>query len=305
VLKVSFQSTIPGFGKKLIIEARVNEYMPRDVNPNVPFTPDEIAEAAARCREAGASICHYHARNADGSPNHDPDVYFETIRKIRAASDIMIHPTLGQVTLKKSDGDRLKHILKAAEDPDLKPDFAPIDIGSTNVDIYDRDAKKMKTDELAYVNTPKTCAYFAERMKEAGVKPAMVSWTIPFTRMFEAFLEMGHIEQPAYLLFALSDSGYFGGHPGNIRGLMAHLEFLPKGFRYEWTVNNKVGNLFGPAAVALEAGGHVAIGLGDYPYPELGTPTNAELVKRLVHMAEGFGRTPATPAETRKMLGMD
>jgi 3-keto-5-aminohexanoate cleavage enzyme len=49
----------------------------------------------------------------------------------------------------------------------------------------------------------------------------------------------------------------------------------------------------------------VAIGLGDYPYPELGTPTNAELVKRLVHMAEGFGRTPATPAETRKMLGMD
>ena len=125
---MSFQSTVPGFGKKLIIEARVNEYMPRDVNPNVPFTPDEIAEAAAQCREAGASICHYHARNADGSPNHDPDVYFETIRKIRAASDIMIHPTLGQVTLKKSDGDRLQHILKAAEDPDLKPDFAPIDI---------------------------------------------------------------------------------------------------------------------------------------------------------------------------------
>ncbi len=33
--------------KKLIIEARVNEYMMRDANPNVPWTPDEIAEAAA------------------------------------------------------------------------------------------------------------------------------------------------------------------------------------------------------------------------------------------------------------------
>ncbi|MEP1030599.1 MAG: 3-keto-5-aminohexanoate cleavage protein, partial [Alphaproteobacteria bacterium] len=75
---MKFQSTVPGFGKKVIIEVRVNEYMARDVNPNVPFTPDEIAEAAAACREAGASICHYHARNADGSPNHDPDAYFET-----------------------------------------------------------------------------------------------------------------------------------------------------------------------------------------------------------------------------------
>src|SRR3546814_6236518 len=89
-------------------------------------------------------------------------------------------------------------------------------------------------------------------MRELGVKPIAVSWTVQFTRLFEAFLEMGLLDQPAYLLFALSDSGYLGGHPGTIRGLMAHLEFLPRGFRYEWTVNNKVGNLFGPAALALE-----------------------------------------------------
>ena len=37
---------------------RVNENMPRDVNKNVPFTPDEIAETAAECAEAGASIIH-------------------------------------------------------------------------------------------------------------------------------------------------------------------------------------------------------------------------------------------------------
>ena len=43
---MKFKSTVPGAGKKVIIEARVNEYMSREVNPNVPFTPDEIAEAA-------------------------------------------------------------------------------------------------------------------------------------------------------------------------------------------------------------------------------------------------------------------
>lgn len=301
---MSFRSSVPGFGRKLIIEARVNEYMARDVNPNVPFTPDEIAEAAAACREAGASVLHYHARNPDGSPNHDPDVYLETIRRIRQATDILIHPTLGQVTLQTSDEGRLQHIVRACEDPALRPDFAPIDIGSTNVDVYDATAGRMRTDSLAYVNTPRTCAHFARRMHELGVKPVVVSWTVPFTRLAEAFLEMGLLDQPAYLLFALSDSGYLGGHPGTIPGLMAHIEFMPKGFRLEWTVNNKVGNLFGPAALALEQGGHVAIGLGDYPYPELGTPTNADLVRRIVQMAEGFGREPATPAETRAMLGM-
>ena len=44
--------------KKMIIEARINEYAMRDDNPHVPWTPDEIAETAARCREAGASIVH-------------------------------------------------------------------------------------------------------------------------------------------------------------------------------------------------------------------------------------------------------
>ncbi len=42
--------------KKLIIEARVNEYMMRDANPNVPWTPDEIAEAADVVREAARLV---------------------------------------------------------------------------------------------------------------------------------------------------------------------------------------------------------------------------------------------------------
>ncbi len=56
--------------KKLIIEVRVNEYAMRDENPNVPWTPDEIARDAAAIQAAGASILHFHARKPDGSPDH-------------------------------------------------------------------------------------------------------------------------------------------------------------------------------------------------------------------------------------------
>lgn len=288
--------------KMVIIEVRVNEYMMRDANENVPWTSDEIAEDAAQCREAGASIVHYHARNADGSPNHDEAAYFDTIRKIRANSDILIHPTLGQVTLAASKEERLRHITAAVADPILKPDFAPIDIGSTNVDVYDSSAREMKTDTLSYVNSIETCRFFAVRMRELGVKPAIISWTVPFTRTCEAFLEMGLIDEPAYLLFALSDCGYLGGHPGNVRGLMAHLDFLPRKFRLEWSVSNKVGNLIGPAAASLEMGGHVAIGLGDYPYTELGQPTNADIIHKVVQLSRCLGREPTTPDETKEML---
>ena len=190
--------------KKLIIEARINEYMMRDDNPNVPWTPDEIAEAAAGARQAGASIVHYHARNADGSPCHDAGIYSETIRKIRGACDVLVHPTLGQVTI-KGDEARLRHIVDAVGDPALKPDIAPIDIGSTNVDVYDAPTKAYRTDDLAYVNTIGTLRFFAERLRALGVKPVIVSWTIPFTRTLEAFLDMGLVDEPVYLLFALSD----------------------------------------------------------------------------------------------------
>ncbi len=289
--------------RKIIIEARINEYMMRDENPHVPWTPAEIAQAAADCRAEGASIVHYHVRNPDGSPSHDPAVYNDALRRIRAACDIMVHPTLGQVTI-KGDEARLRHIVESQNDPILKPDFAPIDMGSTNVDRYDADAGAYTSDNLAYVNTIGTLQFFARRMRDLGVKPELVSWTVPFTRTIEAFLDMGLVDEPVYLLFSLTDSGILGGHPGTIRGLQAHLDFLPRNRNILWSVANKIGNLFGPAALAIEQGGHIAVGLGDYAYPELGHPANGAVIREFVRLARSMGREPATPAETRTLLGM-
>ena len=104
--------------EKLIIEARVNEFMMREEgNPNVPYTPHEIAADAVKCREAGAAILHFHARRPDGAPDHDAETYAETVGRILAASDILVHPTLGYATLDAGPEARLAHILKMAADP--------------------------------------------------------------------------------------------------------------------------------------------------------------------------------------------
>lgn len=289
---------------KLILEARINEYMPRRGNPHVPWTASEIGEAAAQAREAGASIVHFHARQADGSPAHEYSAYADAIQAIRRASDILVHPTLGQITLAGGGQSRLAHIERLCQDPALKPDFAPVDLGSTNIDRYDDVAKRYETGDRTYLNQTETLLFFSTRLRELGVKPAFISWAVPFTRTLDAFMDMGIVDDPAYLLFELTDSGIRGGHPGTVRGLRAHTEFLPPGRRVQWTVCNKIGNLFGPAAAAIEEGGHVAIGLGDYLYPELGTPTNGEVVHRVAQLAKAMGRELATPDQAREILGM-
>ena len=69
----------------LIITAAVNgaETM-REQNPNVPYTADEIAIEARRCREAGAAMIHVHGRKTDGSPTQDRDTFGQILTAVRA-----------------------------------------------------------------------------------------------------------------------------------------------------------------------------------------------------------------------------
>jgi 3-keto-5-aminohexanoate cleavage enzyme len=290
--------------KKVIIEARINEYAMRDGNPNVPWTPEEIARDAAACRAAGASIVHFHARRDDGSPSHDVGTYACAIRAIRSRCDILVHPTLGQITV-AGDEARIGPVAEMARDPATRPDFAPMDMGSTNIDTYDPVAKRFVTETKTYVNSVATLSFLAGRIRESGLKPLMIAWTVPFLRAVDAFIDAGLVAEPAMVCFTLTEGGIIGGHPGTVRGLEAFLDFLPANRRLEWSVLCKEGNLFPAAMASLERGGHVSIGLGDYAYRELGAPTNAQLVAEVVRMARSVGREPATPADVRAMLAMN
>ena len=51
----------------IIIKGCLNGSRGREHNPNVPWTPEEVAQEAVRCYEAGASIVHFHARTPDAA----------------------------------------------------------------------------------------------------------------------------------------------------------------------------------------------------------------------------------------------
>ena len=286
---------------KLIIEARVNEYMMRDVNPHVPWTADELARDAEAVQAAGASVLHFHARQEDGSPAHAYEAYRDSIRAIRAASRLILHPTLGQITI-SGDEARSGHIRRLVDDG-LAPEFASVDLGSTNIDIYDGAAKAYRSTDKAYVNSTGTLTYLLRTFASLGVRPVLACWSIPFVRTIEPFFDMGLLAAPAYVLLVHTGGGQLGGHPPTPAGLRAFLDVLPDR-PIHWSVNSKPGNLFPTAAQAIQLGGHVSIGIGDHDYAELGAPTNAELVRRVAELARSYGREVATPEEARRMLGV-
>ncbi len=71
--------------EKLIITAALTgAEVTKEQQPSLPVTPDEIAQAAYECYKAGASIVHVHARDAEGNPTQDFDVYKEIKRENRS-----------------------------------------------------------------------------------------------------------------------------------------------------------------------------------------------------------------------------
>lgn len=286
--------------KKFIIEARVNEYTMRDGNRHVPWTPREIAADAAACREAGAAIVHFHARKPDGTPAYDYDTYREIVDRIREASDILVNPTLGAFDRQETAQDRLSPVLRLAREG-LAPDFAPMDMGSTNADRLDPATGWFRTETRVYANSIATLKYFAAAMREAGVTPQLVNWNLPMLRTAEAFIEAGLVGTPAYLYLGLSAAS-LAHHPLTAAGLAAYLPSLPQA-PHEWTVASTGGSLLPFVEQIARAGGHISAGLGDHPYRELGEPTNAGLVAHIAQRAREFGREAATPAEARAMLG--
>jgi len=60
--------------KLILCVAPFGSFMGKDMNPNIPLTPDEIAEDVYRSWNAGASIVHLHARDKNGIATTDPEL---------------------------------------------------------------------------------------------------------------------------------------------------------------------------------------------------------------------------------------
>lgn len=289
--------------KKLIITVHLNG-PPRTANPHLAYSPEEIAQQSIECWRQGASVVHYHACDpVTGLPSADTALFAQTQRLIKQACDIITFPTLGGLTAHPEG--RVAHIVEMAKDPATKPDCIPVDIITTNLDAYNDEKKEFTSLDRVYSNTTRTLMDIAKRVSDVGVTPVPMFWNVASVRVTQKLVEMGVFKEPLFCEASVYGEPYLGfGHPATIKGLDALLDFIPPTANWRWTVSVIGANAFAMLADAIERGGDIAIGLHDYPYPELGFPTNAQLIARVADLGRAMGREIATAAEAREILAI-
>jgi 3-keto-5-aminohexanoate cleavage enzyme len=253
-------------------------------NPNHPEQPEEIVDDVVACEEAGASIAHIHARGADGVRTKDPRVFQEIMDGIvERCDDILVNFTSAGRGFTRAE--RLKPILET----EPRPDLASLDMGPFN--------RREST-----VEHPRSeLAEFAERFREAGVKPEPELFNPGQITEVQYLIEEGLIEAPYFcqLLF-----GYQSGTLPHPKNLINVVENLPDGSL--WSTIGIGRHQLPLTTMTVPLGGHVRVGLEDNVYYRTGelAESNAQLVERAATMARALERPIATPAEAREMLGL-
>ena len=96
------------------------------MSPDLPVTPQEIADAAVGAAEAGAAIVHLHARNPKtGQPDQSPEAFAPFLKIIKQRSNCVINLTTGGAPTMTVD----ERVRPAAV---YKPEVASLNMGSMN-----------------------------------------------------------------------------------------------------------------------------------------------------------------------------
>jgi len=256
------------------------------------------------CYENGATILHYHARRQDGSPDNSREANSEIIRRVKKECDILIHPTLGFNANDDLPRERIDAIAKLCESSETRPDIVPIAPGSVNIECYDSKAKTVANEHVVYLNSTETIMYAAEVFSKLDLSVQFFCWGVTFVRRGKMLMDLGLLKYPPYFVFHLTTGAKISCNPPTKLGLDSMLEMMPQNPTSPWAVACGGGSLIPLIPYIAQSGGHVCIGLGDYSYDELESPTNAKLVAMTAQIARENGREIATLAQTKEILGI-
>ena len=170
------------------------------MNPAVPYTPKEIAEAAIECHKAGAAITHIHVRDPEtGIVCSRIELFKEVVDRIRQACDIAINLTTSGGNIK---GENI--IEERLEPVTLKPEICSLDIGSVNFGTR------------VFMNPPEWGVAAAKRMREHRVKPEIEVFDAGHIRQARYMIAEGLFEDPPFIQLCMGPGWGIEATPENL-----------------------------------------------------------------------------------------
>lgn len=265
----------------IITVAGVGAELTRELQPNLPITPEQIAEDARACAAAGASIYHLHVRDPDGEPTMDVETFRAAADAIADATDVIVQFTSGG-GVKDDESARAAPL-------ELSPEMASLTTGTVNFGDH------------VFFNPWWLITTLYKRMRAQAILPEFEIFEPGMIATAERVYAEHGDDHHRHFDFVL---GVPGGMPAWDDSLAFLASHLPEGST--WSATGIGSANVGVTEQAIRMGGHVRTGFEDVRWFERGrlASSNSELVGRVVEMAASHGRDLATPAQARRILGL-
>ena len=260
----------------------------KEMTPLVPISPEEIIADVLNCINLNISMVHLHARDKNGKPAYQKEIYAKIIEEIRKKNKdvILITSTSGRNYCEFYKRSAVLELKDA-----LKPDMASLTLSSVNFN------------KTASINSPDMIIKLAEKMMVNDIKPELEIFDLGMVNFAHYLIKKELIKPPYFFNIIL----------GNIATAQANL--LPLGIIVSELPENSYWSLGGVGyyqskmnALGVVMADGVRVGLEDniwYDENRTELATNYSLVERVVKIANVFGRPIATPLEVREMLNLN
>lgn len=255
---------------------------------DILINPRAIARDVTDCYRHGAAMVHLHVRDLNGQLTPDLSLLEETVRYIRAESDIIVEISTGGVS-------------NLTIEQRCQPCYAPwveatsLNVGSVNLG------------DAVYQNPIKDVRYCVQQIVANHKMPETELFEVGMANTLRELDEMFHIPKP--LLIAL-----VFGHPGEMPATVAALRHMIDGlhdnFRAEdvlWGYTEAHRTDWNMVETALDMGASsLRIGFEDSDCiaPGVHVDANSKLIAKVEDIVKSKGCIPMTPDEARKMLGI-
>ena len=276
----------------------------------LPVTPKEIADEAVRAYEAGAAVCHVHARDPkNGMPSPDLNLFKEIITSIKSRCNIVICISTG-------GGSGMTVEQRVAPVKLYKPELASLNAGSINFALFPLISRYKEwkfewekerlgmTEDFIFSNTFKSMREYCAAFNETGTKPEFEIYDAGMVNNVAFMIQAGYIKKPVYIQFVMGVLGGITPGPENLLFLVDYARRQIGDFVFSVCVAGRAQ--FPICTQSLLIDGNCRVGMEDNLYLEKGqmAKSNAEQVTKMLRIAKEFGVEPVTPDEARKILGL-
>ena len=267
----------------------------------VPVTPAQMAAEARDAFNAGAAVMHVHLRMQDEGfghmPSWDPDVAESIVNAIRdACPGVIINLTTGVVG--KDISGPVACIRR------VRPEIAACNAGSLNY-LKIKEDGQWAWPPMVFDNPVSKVQQFLDVMGECGTHPEFECFDVGIVRSVGMYIKAGLLKpemgRPEYNFVM----GVASGMPCDADLLALLPRWLVPGAVWQSTLIGRQ-EIWPVHQKTAELGGMLRTGLEDTFYLPNGERArgNGELITELAACASRAGRSVATPAEARALLGL-